>query len=86
MGKVIRYVHHDIKVAVDETLKGTHREQCLCYRCRRFKPSKGISRWWRNCFRANLLYKFCVLFSMTTPVFECPADKFEPKIELQQIS
>jgi len=81
MGNVINYKHHGNMVAVDEDLKGLHREHCLCHRCKRLKIPRGrwawLIRWFINCPRANILYTFCVLFKMTTPVFECPIDAFD---------
>jgi hypothetical protein len=34
----IQYEHHGNKVWVRSDLKGTHRSNCLCYSCDRFKP------------------------------------------------
>ena len=55
-------------VWVDAELKGKHRDHCLCFSCNRFSPDDRE----KNCPRANLLYSFCVLMDMTTPVYECP--------------
>ena len=72
MGKIIRYIHHGFNVAVDEDLKGRHRECCLCFRCGLFKPNTS-----ENCDLAEQNYRACKINGMTMPVFECP--KFEEK-------
>ena len=65
MSKVIEYEHHGSIVAVQEHLKGKHREHCLCFQgCGNFKPGTED-----NCRRAALLFAFCRAFDMTTPVF-----------------
>lgn len=67
-----RYTHHGREVVVISTLKGRHREHCLCFQgCRHFKPGAAD-----NCEIAQATYENCVKFGTTTPVFECP--KFEP--------
>jgi hypothetical protein len=53
---------------VDEKNKGTHRDNCLCFKCDNFKPGQP-----NNCVRAQELYEYCVKYDMTTPVYECPA-------------
>lgn len=68
MGKVIKYEHHNIEVAVDGELKGKHREHCLCFKCQRFNPDVPD----QNCRIAEMLFRFCRLNGMTTPVYECP--------------
>ena len=35
---IITYEHHGVTVFVEEKLKGTHRDHCLCFRCDSFKP------------------------------------------------
>lgn len=65
---IVKYEHHGVEVSVREDLKGKHREHCLCYQCSRF----NIDDRDKNCPIANLLYRFCVLTSCTTPVWECP--------------
>jgi hypothetical protein len=74
MGNIVWYEHKYgdgtkvATVAVDETLKGTHRAHCLCWRdCARFKPGKPD-----NCKIAQALYELCCKYDLTTPVFECP--------------
>jgi len=67
--KIIQYVHHDIKVSVQEHLKGKHREHCLCFQeCVFFIPEDRQ----RNCSEANELFNFDVKYNITTPVWECP--------------
>lgn len=59
--------HHGKLVWADQANVGTHRANCLCYKgCRHFKPDARD-----NCAIAQVLYDFCVLYSMVTPVFEC---------------
>jgi hypothetical protein len=65
--KFIQYIHHDALVWVRKDLVGTHRENCLCYSCARFKPGTK-----ENCPIAQELYKLCVKHNLTTPVYECP--------------
>ncbi len=67
MNKIVMYVHHGEEVYVRENLIGKHREYCLCYRCRRFKPGADD-----NCTKAQQLYQFNVENGMVTPVWECP--------------
>lgn len=75
MSNIIRYNHHNpnTKVAVQEHLKGKHREHCLCYQCSKFKPESRSE----NCPLANILYNICVFAEMVTPVWECAV--FEEK-------
>jgi hypothetical protein len=68
MSNILRYEHHGAVVAVDEDLKGKHREHCLCFKCGWFKPEDRD----KNCPIANLLFAVCVLHNLTTPVYECP--------------
>lgn len=63
-----RYKHHDREVAVQSDLKGKHREHCLCFNYKNFDPDNREE----NCPIANMLYCFCVLTGLTTPVYECP--------------
>lgn len=64
------YKHHGKKVAVQLELKGKHRAHCLCWQCAKFNPGwRGIF----SCLRSKLLYLYCVVFGMVTPVYECPA-------------
>ena len=67
MIKFIEYEHHGKMVSVREDLKGKHREHCLCYKCKWFKP-KDIEK---NCPIANKLYEFNCQYGVTTPVWEC---------------
>ena len=64
--KIVSYVHHGTEVAVQEHLKGKHREHCLCYQCRRFVPDTPS-----NCPLAALVYALCVLEGVVLPVWEC---------------
>jgi hypothetical protein len=64
----ILYDHHGALVWVRKDLKGTHREHCLCFKCKKFKPEDRR----QNCKIASELYKLCVKHNLTTPVFECP--------------
>ncbi|GEM_PF-3049541 len=67
MGKIIEYEHHGNMVKVDESLKGKHRDCCLCFICDEFIPENRDA----NCTIANKLFSICCEFGMTTPVFEC---------------
>jgi hypothetical protein len=65
---ITTYEHHGRKVFVQEHLKGTHRQNCLCFSlCQNFKPGTE-----ENCEIAKELYLLCVKHGLTTPVFECP--------------
>ena len=68
MGKVISYEHHGTIVYVDEGLRGTHQEHCLCFRCARFKPNTP-----ENCDLAEQNYRACKINDMVMPVYECPS-------------
>lgn len=68
---IVEYEHHDVLVFVDSELKGKHRDHCLCFKCDNFDPKDRVA----NCPVANLLYAFCVLNDMVTPVYECPKFK-----------
>ena len=64
-----KYKHHDGEVWVRSDLKGKHRENCLCMQgCKKFKPNDFEN----HCKKASLLYAYCRLNNMTTPVWECP--------------
>lgn len=67
--KTVHYYHHgDEAVAVHEEDKGKHRNHCLCWQCGMFFP-------WDmklHCTIAKILYSLCVIFNITTPVWECP--------------
>lgn len=64
------YVHHGERVWVRTTLRGRHREHCLCFACARLKCGESD-----NCPTAEALYAMCVAHGLTTPVWECPAFK-----------
>jgi len=67
MGKIIWYEHHGRRVAVDEELKGKHKEHCLCFRCARFSFNGED-----NCKLAELNFANCRINDMVLPVWECP--------------
>jgi hypothetical protein len=67
MASIVTYEHHGATVFVDEKLKGTHRQHCLCFKCDSFKPGSP-----NNCPIAQKLYELCVEYNLTTPVYECP--------------
>ena len=69
MKNIIRYEHHGATVAVMEENKGLHRENCLCWRCDKFYPEP--EREALNCQAARLLFTFCQMFNVVTPVWEC---------------
>ncbi len=64
---IIRYEHHGTLVAVQEELKGRHREHCLCFKCAEFFPDTPA-----NCPIAQELFEFDVKYGCTTPMWECP--------------
>ena len=66
---VIAYNHHGKRVYVEESLKGRHREHCLCWDCGKFYPEPDDMD--RNCPIAMTLYNLDVLLNITTPVWEC---------------
>jgi len=69
-----KYNHHGVEVWVRSDLKGMHRDNCLCMQgCKKFKLGDREN----NCKKADLLFAFCRLNSMTTPVYECPDFEFE---------
>lgn len=63
----LKYAHHNIPVWVRADLKGKHRDYCLCYECKKFKPNTS-----ENCPIAQAVYENCVKFGITTPMWECP--------------
>ena len=66
---IIKYEHYGKLVSVQEHLRGTHRDHCLCFQeCKFFKPETREG----NCEIANANFKTCVDFGVTLPVFECP--------------
>ena len=71
MRTFVRYKHHSRRVWVQAEGKGKHRLRCLCWYCDRFEPGWSL-RAVLKCVRAKILYLFCVVFGMTTPVHECP--------------
>lgn len=69
---ILRRNHHGHENYVFEHLEGKHRIHCLCYSCAKFEPTVDA----RNCPRARMLYAFCQLTGMVTPVWEC--DRYVP--------
>lgn len=67
MERYEQYVHHGRRVWVRRTLKGKHRNHCLCYACAHFNPGETD-----NCPIASHIYSLCVLQDMVLPVWECP--------------
>jgi len=68
-GKIIWYRHHSGKdAAVQEHLKGKHREHCLCWQCKRLFPDEPEL----NCKIARILFALCQIHGIVTPVRECP--------------
>jgi hypothetical protein len=63
-----KYEHHGKEVWVIKSLRGQHRDHCLCFSCEKFNP--GLPE--QNCPIANLLYGVCIAHNLTTPVYECP--------------
>jgi len=62
-----KYDHHGKIVTVKTNNKGKHRENCLCFTCKKFnKDNKD------KCKIADAVYRNCVKFGITTPVWECP--------------
>lgn len=76
---IIQYEHHGVTVFVEDRLKGTHRGNCLCFKCASFKPGTP-----ENCPKAQELYEYCVKHGMTTPVYECPVF-VEVKPEIKKV-
>ncbi len=60
------YEHHGKKTWVRSDLKGKHREFCLCYDCKLFRPNTQ-----ENCKIAQANFEFCVANNVTLPVWEC---------------
>ncbi|KKL61841.1 hypothetical protein LCGC14_2191260 [marine sediment metagenome] len=73
MGQIVKYEHHGQQVFTDETLKGKHRDYCLCFQCARLDINDPKN----NCPIASRLFQICIEENLTTPVFECP--KYKPK-------
>ncbi len=69
----IEYEHHGKQVWAVRSVKGKHREICLCVSCEHFKPGTPEN----NCPIANLNYAVCLAHNLVLPVVECP--KFEEK-------
>ena len=63
-----KYLHHGKQVFVKTENKGKHRENCLCFNCKKL----DIKNRDNNCPIANALYENCVKFNVVTPVYECP--------------
>ena len=67
---IIKYKHHGVEVSVGKYLKGNHKEYCLCYLCKSFKPKPEDDN--SNCAIAKSLFKLDCLHHIVTPVWECP--------------
>ena len=67
MAKFEQYEHHGELVWVRSDLRGTHRQNCLCYSCALFQPGQP-----GNCEIAQELYQLDVKHGLVTPVYECP--------------
>lgn len=63
-----QYEHHGNVVWVRWTLRGRHRECCLCFACSKFFPSDVK----KNCKIAQKIYSLCVEKALVLPVWECP--------------
>lgn len=63
-----QYEHHGRKVWVRSSLKGKHRQHCLCYDCKKFSCGEPE----QNCPIANLNYAVDIAHDLVTPVYECP--------------
>jgi len=72
------YDHHGKDVIVKSNNKGKHRENCLCYGCKKLDLENREN----NCPIANAVYENCVKYDIVTPVWECPVDMFEEKTEV----
>lgn len=68
------YEHHGKKVAVEDFLKGKHRQHCLCWICDNFTPDNRET----NCPIASKLFALCVEYNLVTPVYECPVFAVKP--------
>ena len=66
--KIEQYEHHGVLVSVIKSVKGKHKEHCLCHTCDEFVP--GLPE--ENCPIANLNYAVCLAHNVVLPVFECP--------------
>ncbi len=60
------YNHHGKRVAVMSDLKGKHRDHCLCYCCKNFKPGTD-----ENCKIAQETYHHNLQYGLVTPIYEC---------------
>jgi hypothetical protein len=73
MSNFEKYNHHGKEVWVRTSLKGKHRDICLCHSCKFLDVTSKE----KNCPIANKLFQLCKEEGLVTPVFECP--KFEEK-------
>jgi hypothetical protein len=65
---IIQYEHHGVIVKVLDSMKGKHREFCLCHcACKYFKPGSS-----ENCEIAQAVFENCIKFGIVTPMWECP--------------
>lgn len=68
-----QYMHHNQEVWVRSSIKGKHREFCLCFSCDHYHMNNSR----KNCEIANANFRNCVKYNTVQPIFECP--KFEEK-------
>lgn len=64
--KFEQYEHHGHLTWVRKSIRGTHRDVCLCYDCKKFNPNKEL-----NCPIAQSIFELCVKYDTVTPVYEC---------------
>ncbi len=65
--KIVKFMHHNVKVSAMDHLRGRHRDHCLCFQCKKL----NIEDREKNCKIANLLFSVCKMCEITTPVFYC---------------
>lgn len=66
--KIISYNHHGRDVFVKSSMKGRHRDICLCFAgCAHFKPNEED-----NCTIAQENFNLCKKHGTVQPVLECP--------------
>jgi len=67
-----KYEHHGVEVSVNSEFKGKHRDICLCYTCKHFKPKDRDN----NCYMAQDHYDWVIENDLVAPIMECP--EYEP--------
>jgi len=63
--KIEKFFHHRDTWGFQE-LRGKHREVCLCWSCKKFRPEHSD-----NCFIAESVFNLNKTHGITTPVLEC---------------